>query len=76
MLEGLSEEMVGFAKSEAEKKFYINLAASMRKARQDIDAENWGEKHVHLTTCEKKILECIEGGKSASECVRSVNCNG
>ena len=76
MLEGLAEEMVGFAKSESEKKFYMNLAANMRKVRQDIDSESWGEKHVHLTTCERKVLECVEGGKTKTECRRTVNCNG
>ena len=66
MLEGLSEEMVGFAKTEAEKKFYMQLAANMRNTRRQIDAEDWGKGH--LTACEKKILRCVEGGKSEKEC--------
>ena len=76
MLEGLSEEMVGFAKSEAEKKFYMQLAANMRKVRQDIDSESWGGIPPHLTACERKVLKCVSSGKTETECRRTVNCNG
>jgi len=64
MLEGLAEEMVGFSKSEAEKKYYMKLAENMRNVRRQIDSEEWAPKHVHLTACEK----CIESGKTEAEC--------
>lgn len=64
MLEGLAEEMVGFAKTEAEKKYYMNLAANMRKVRREIDSEEWEPKHIHLTACEK----CSQNGKTKAEC--------
>ena len=73
MLEGLSEEMVGFAKSEAEKKFYMDLSAYARDLRRKIDAEDWGNPGhreylpFHLTECEKanpevkkKLASCIK----------------
>ena len=66
MLEGLSEEMVGFAKTEAEKKFYMQLAENMRNTRRQIDAEEWGSGH--LTKCEKQIYKCVQSGKTLKEC--------
>ena len=41
MLEGLSEEMAGFAKSQAEKDFYLKVSDLARKLRKKIDAEDW-----------------------------------
>ncbi len=73
MLEGLSEEMVGFAKTKAEKDYYLNLASKMRNFRRDIDSENWG--HVHLTGCEKAILKCVSKGGSESECRARIKCS-
>lgn len=40
-LEGLCEEMVGFAKSEAEKQFYSWLGEVMRTARRKIEFADW-----------------------------------
>lgn len=75
MLEGLAEEMVGFAKTEAEKKFYMNVSADMRELRRKIDAEDWSSRHSHLTSCEKKVLQCVGKGKSESECRKTIVCS-
>ena len=74
MLEGLAEEMAGFAKSEAERKYYLNLSAQMRKIRQDIDAENWSHSHIDLG-CSQKMAKCLESN-SSEECQKKVKCLG
>lgn len=72
-VEGLSQEMVNFAKSKAEQEYYIRLSQKMRKFRQEIDSEAWTH-HTHLTACEKKVHRCIATGTSEEVCKRKINC--
>ena len=68
MLEGLSEEGAGFALTDQEKKFYLQVSDFARNLRKRIEAEDWSlhgvmHKTMHnprpLTACEKKIERCI-----------------
>lgn len=75
MLEGLCEEMAGFAKSEQEKKFYLEVAELARELRKRIDSEEWsipanpGRKFLPhgLTACEKSHPEVR---KKLASCIR------
>ena len=70
MLEGLSEEGAGFALSEKEKQFYLQVSDLMRNLRKRIDTEDFtlhGVMHKTmfkknpgpLTACQKKQERCI-----------------
>ena len=87
ILEGLCEEMVGFAKSEKEKQFYLKISELARELRQKIDAEDWTLHGVMRTVmkpthpvslkveCERKIIACMNAGGSESECRKSIVCS-
>ena len=67
MLEGLSEEGAGFAVSETEKKFYLQVGDLARQIRKRIETEDWSlhgvmhkTQNPHpLTACQKKQERCI-----------------
>lgn len=85
ILEGLAEEMVGFAKSEKEKQFYLQMAALMRELRKKIDAEDWSihgtmravMKDLHPVpldiACKKELTKCLENNPF-SVCEKTVKC--
>jgi len=63
-IEGLSEEGMGFALSEKEKRFYSNLADLARDIRKKIETEDFTLPKTHnptsLTVCERKRERCIK----------------
>lgn len=83
MLEGLSEEMMGFAKSEKEKQFYAQISSLMRLLRKKIDSEDFNlhgvMSHVMKGSdlispgCEIQLQKCLEDNPY-SVCKKTVRC--
>lgn len=86
MLEGLAEEMVGFAKSEKEKKFYSEVSELMRLLRKKIDQEDFSlhgvmaevkggsPGYVNISaSCQKDLAKCLENNP-LSVCEKTVKC--
>lgn len=82
ILEGLCEEMAGFAKNEAEAKWYLDFSALMRQARQQIDQENWRPlkasgscqySDISVKACADKLAKCLESNPY-SVCKQKVRC--
>lgn len=75
-LAGLASEGVTLAKNVKEKEFYLYLADLARDLRKAIVYADWKlpGQHTHMTGCEKKILKCLDAGKSETECERTVVC--
>lgn len=84
LIEGLAEEGQGFALSEAERKFYANLADFVRSTRKNMEVETWrlpGSRHSNpghsrrrylphnLTECEKTHPDVR---KKLSSCIKKV----
>jgi len=69
ILEGLAEEMQGFAKSPAERQYYAKLAELMRQTRKDIDSEAWTQN-----SCLDKVNKCIKAGGELEACKRKYRC--
>jgi len=81
-IEGLSEEGVGFALTEQERKFFQQLGEFARATRKRMEVEDWSLHGVMRETmkphvspeCLRKVKSCMESGKPVEECRADVVC--
>jgi hypothetical protein len=73
-LAGLASEGVTLAKSDSERKYYMNLADLARSKRQEILNADW-ETNNKESKCEEKIEKCLVSGHSLEDCRRKTKCD-
>ena len=66
ILSGLSSEMVGFSKTQAEKNFYESLGNWARQNRKKIEYAEWSKPQEHCVKCDN--LRGAERAKCLIEC--------